>query len=151
MVNVSFLTYDYTLNKAVIINQLKIKNMKKQFLLFFLLIFLSKTIEGQQNNTPVNSQKFNYCEIFTNTDNTNSDNVSVTVQIKLNDGTVIKPLYEFSYKDPSVKPTVFTDIIKAINVMAKDGWEVVQVYAVLNGPSTITTYSYHYLLKKRIL
>lgn len=109
-----------------------------------MLILFDMALKGQQINSPVDSIKYTYCEIFTK-----ESGMSGKVTIEVNYGQTSKPFSETSYKSPVFTP-VFSAIVDALNYMGKNGWEVIQVYAVLTGPSSMATFSYHYLLKKRI-
>ena len=112
--------------------------MKK---LLFLIILVFIAVKG---NAQLDSIKYVYCEIFTK-----EIGMSGKVTIEINYGQTSKQFSETSYKIP-VFPAVFNALVDALNYMGKDGWEVIQVYSVLTGPSSMATFSYHYLLKKRI-
>ncbi|MEI7844713.1 MAG: hypothetical protein WCK35_02815 [Chloroflexota bacterium] len=49
-----------------------------------------------------------------------------------------------TYKDESGKPLIFDSMIDAMNFMAKNGWELVQVYIPVS-PAV------RYVLKKKII
>ena len=107
----------------------------KQLLFLFLIVFhFSITAMGQL-------PKFTYCEIHTFTTGTK-------VSIELINGDTQKLLYDLRFDDPSVNPNVFNYIIKSINLMAKEGWELVQVYT--SSSNDIGRLQYHYILRKQI-
>lgn len=106
--------------------------MKK--LLFLVLIMFCVNTMGQ-------AVKFTYCEIHTFTTGTK-------VSIELINGDTQKLLYDLRFDDPSVNPNVFNYIIKSINSMAKEGWELVQVYT--SSSNDIGRLQYHYILRKQI-
>jgi hypothetical protein len=117
--------------------------MKQLVFLIFILILSDIELTGQHITIPVDSIKYSYCEIFTE-----DVGLGGRVTIEINYGQGSKPYSETRYKSPLYSP-VFSAIIDALNYMGKNGWEVIQVYAVLITSSS-NTYSYHYLLKKRI-
>lgn len=118
--------------------------MKKLHFLFFVLFLINLKLSGQQMISASDSLKYSYCEVFTK-----EVGMSGKVTVEINYGQTSKPFSETSYKSPVFTP-VFSAIVDALNYMGKSGWEVIQVYAVLTGPSSLATYSYHYLLKKRL-
>lgn len=118
--------------------------MRQLIALLFVLIVFEIALKGQQTNNPIDSIKYSYCEVFTK-----ESGVSGKVTIEINYGQTSKPYSDTSYKSP-VYPPVFSAIVDALNYMGKNGWEVIQVYPVLTGPSSMATFSYHYLLKKRV-
>jgi hypothetical protein len=118
--------------------------MKQLSILLLVLILSNLSLIGQPKTISVDSVKFSYCEVFTK-----EIGLSGKVNIEINFGQSSKTFSNANYKSP-VFPEVFSGIIDALNYMGKEGWEVVQVYSVLTGPSSMATYSYHYLLKKRI-
>ena len=109
-----------------------------------MFVLLSGSLMGQQVINKIDSIKYSYCEIYTK-----DAGLGGRFSIEINFGDRSEPFSEKTYKSP-VYPDVFIGLINALNYMGKGGWEVVQVYTVLIGSSSLSTYSYHYLLKKRI-
>ena len=118
--------------------------MKQLVSILLLFILFEISLKGQQFRSSADSIKFSYCEIFTK-----ESGMSGKVTIEINYGQTSKPFSETIYKSPVFNP-IFNGIVDALNYMGQSGWEVIQVYSVLTGPSSMATYSYHYLLKKRL-
>lgn len=105
--------------------------MTKFSILLFLILSTSALI-AQENN------KFVYCEIFSSMKGMSGKQVYA-----IDFGQKSELQKDKIYKDEAGKPLIFDSMIDAMNYMAENGWELVQVYVPVE-PAT------RYVLKKKI-
>ncbi len=104
-----------------------------KFSLLLFLILSASTLFAQENS------KFVYCEIFSSMKGMSGKQVYA-----IDFGQKSELISDKTYKDESGKPLIFDSMIDAMNFMAKNGWELVQVYIPVS-PAV------RYVLKKKII
>lgn len=113
----------------------------KQFFLLSVLLFLFIGSNAQIDSTA--NEKIIYCQIV----GTSFLN-KVTVTIDMGEKTgFMRMNTSYIIDETTGKEKKFNSMVDALNFMGEQGWELAQAYALGEKGS----YTYHYLLKQRVL
>jgi hypothetical protein len=114
----------------------------KRFLVFLIIICVSRECISQIKNEVQDTTKYVYCQIVGT-----SRMLSNKVTIEIDFGQFRSIWADNRLKDPNTgERIVFNSMIDALNYMGDKGWEFVQAYAFWMGGNSGNVY--HYLLKK---